>query len=28
MWAASLSGAADAGWARRAAPHVDHAVLG
>ncbi|TKX76963.1 dihydropyrimidine dehydrogenase [Halorubrum sp. SD626R] len=26
--AASLSGAADAGWARRAAPHVDAAVLG
>jgi len=28
MWAASLSGAADAGWARRVAPHVDCAVLG
>jgi TIM-barrel protein len=28
IWAASLSGTADARWARRAAPHVDCAVLG
>jgi TIM-barrel protein len=28
IWAASLSGTADAAWARRAAAHVDCAVLG